>query len=41
MVDGLLVATALVHDLALVTRNVPDVAHTFPGQAPFAVLTYT
>jgi toxin FitB len=27
-VDGLLAATAMVHDLALVTRNVTDVAHT-------------
>ncbi len=27
-VDGLLAATALVHDLTLVTRNVADVAHT-------------
>ena len=27
-VDGLLAATALVHDLVLVTRNVPDVANT-------------
>ena len=27
-VDGLLAATALVHDLTLVTRNVTDVAHT-------------
>lgn len=27
-VDGLLAATALVHDLTLVTRNVSDVAHT-------------
>lgn len=27
-VDGLLAATALVHDLALVTRNVKDVART-------------
>jgi hypothetical protein len=27
-VDGLLAATALVHDLTLVTRNGPDVAHT-------------
>jgi toxin FitB len=27
-VDGLLAATALVHDLTLVTRNVIDVAHT-------------
>jgi hypothetical protein len=26
--DGLLAATALVHDLTLVTRNVRDVAHT-------------
>jgi len=28
MVDGLLAATALVHDLTLVTRNEADVAHT-------------
>ncbi len=27
-VDGLLAATAMVHDLTLVTRNVSDVAHT-------------
>lgn len=27
-VDGLLAATAMVHDLTLVTRNVTDVAHT-------------
>ncbi|WP_059010794.1 type II toxin-antitoxin system VapC family toxin [Streptomyces specialis] len=27
-IDGLLAATALVHDLTLVTRNVKDVAHT-------------
>ena len=27
-VDGLLAATALVHDLTFVTRNVADVAHT-------------
>ena len=27
-VDGLLAATAIVHGLTLVTRNVPDVAHT-------------
>lgn len=27
-VDGLLAATAMVHDLTLVTRNVADVAHT-------------
>jgi hypothetical protein len=27
-VDGLLAATALVHDLTLVTRNVPHVGHT-------------
>lgn len=27
-VDGLLAATALVHDLVLVTRNVRDVANT-------------
>jgi predicted nucleic acid-binding protein len=27
-VDGLLAATAVVHDLTLVTRNVSDVAHT-------------
>ena len=27
-VDGLLAATALVHDLTFVTRNVTDVAHT-------------
>jgi toxin FitB len=27
-VDGLLAATALVHDLVLVTRNVRDVART-------------
>lgn len=27
-VDGLLAATAIVHDLTLVTRNVNDVAHT-------------
>ena len=27
-VDGLLAASALVHDLTLVTRNVSDVAHT-------------
>jgi predicted nucleic acid-binding protein len=27
-VDGLLAATAMVHDLALATRNVADVAHT-------------
>jgi len=28
IVDGLLAATAMVHDLTLVTRNVTDVAHT-------------
>jgi toxin FitB len=28
IVDGLLAATALAHDLTLVTRNVTDVAHT-------------
>lgn len=28
VVDGLLAATALVHDMTLVTRNVNDVAHT-------------
>jgi toxin FitB len=27
-VDGLLAATAVVHDLTLVTRNISDVAHT-------------
>jgi len=31
VVDGLLAATALVHDLALVTRNVKDVARTGVG----------
>ena len=28
VIDGLLAATALVHDLTLVTRNVADVAHS-------------
>lgn len=28
VVDGLLAATAMVHDLTLVTRNTADIAHT-------------
>jgi len=28
VIDGLLAATALVHDLTLVTRNIKDVART-------------
>jgi predicted nucleic acid-binding protein len=36
-VDGLLAATALVHDLTLVIRNVADVAHTgVPVLSPFS-----
>jgi hypothetical protein len=36
-VDGLLAATAMLHDLTLVTRNVTDVAHTGRGLATEAV----